>query len=103
MIMQDFHAKVFAECFTTALMLDPQPEVEEYNLSKVNEYKISITHALAKMKNMPVLLFVRKNSQRLLIDLHRIFMSPLVGGLTGKVLREGNRHGGQTAVPFLRL
>lgn len=83
-VRQDFHAKVFAECLTSALMLDLQSDVEDYCLRRANEYKISITQAIAKMKNSLVLLFVRKDSHRLLMDLHTIFMKSLVGAVPSR-------------------
>lgn len=83
-VRQDFHAKVFAECLTSALMLDLHSDVEEYSLNRVNEYKISITQAIAKMKNTLVLFFVRKDPLRLLADLRRIFMKSLVGAVPSR-------------------
>ena len=87
MIRQDFHAKVFAECLTAALMLETRDEVEAYSLTTRNEYKVSLTQALAKMKNVLVLLFIRRPVAKLIRSLHTIFTKSLVAAVPGRKFR----------------
>jgi hypothetical protein len=86
-IRQDFHAKVFAEALTTALMLDLREDVEAYSLTTRDEYQICITQALAKMKNALVLLFVRPKPLKILNKLLQILMNSLVGRAPGRKYR----------------
>ena len=72
-ILQDFHAKVFAECLTSALILDVDDEIEAYNRKTKHKYRVSITECVAKMKNTLVLLFLRKSPVPLLNDLKKLF------------------------------
>ena len=94
-IRQDFHAKVFAECFTTALMLEVRDAVEAYCMTTRNEYKVSLTQALAKMKNTLVLLFLRARPDRLISDLLTIFTKSLIEAAPGRKYRRKNRGKGK--------
>jgi len=89
-VLQDFHAKVFAECFTAALLLELREEVEAYCLTTRNEYKISFTQVIAKMKDTIVLLFLRKQPSRLIADLFKIFRKCLVDLKPGRRCRRKN-------------
>lgn len=91
LVRQDFHAKVFAECLTAAFMLDLEEDVASYCLTRVNEYKISMTQAIAKMKNTIVLLFIRDNPDSLLRDLYAVFMKSLVGAVPGRKYARKNQ------------
>jgi hypothetical protein len=51
--MRELPSKVFAETVTATMLL------EQDNLNKKNDYKISFTQALAKMKIVLLLLFLR--------------------------------------------
>ncbi len=83
-ILQDFHAKVFAECLTSALILDVDDQVEAYNLRTKHEYKVSITACVAKMKNTLVLLFMRRSPVPILGALRRLFVKCLVAMVPGR-------------------
>lgn len=81
---QDFHAKVFAETVTAAMLLEHHEQIEQDNLNKKNDYKISFTQALAKMKNVLPLLFLRPRQEPLLKDLVTIFLQCLVDIVPGR-------------------
>jgi hypothetical protein len=83
-LLQDFHAKVFAESLTTALTLELRDEVEAYCLTTRDEYKISLSQAASKMKDVLVLLFFRSKPMLLLIDLAEIFFKSLVAASPGR-------------------
>ncbi len=94
-VRQDFHAKVFAECLTAALILDLVPEVERYSEGCIDEYKVCFTQALAKMKNTLVLIFLRKDVRPILRGLLDIFMKSLVACVPGRTYER--RHPGKNA------
>ncbi len=89
-IRQDFHAKVFAECLSSALALELRDKVEAYCMTTRNEYRISLTQILAKMKNTIVLLFIRPKPEKLLGDLLEIFAKSLVDCVPGRSFRRKN-------------
>lgn len=84
LVLQDFHAKVFSETLTTALALEIQDHLDDYNLTTRNTYALSITQALAKMKNTIVLLFLRKRVEPLIRELLTIFKKSLVERRPGR-------------------
>ena len=94
-VRQDFHAKIFSECLTAALMLDLEPEVRRYSDLRENEYKICFTQALAKMKNTLVLFVLRDRVEPLLKNLQAIFMRSLVPCVPGR--KYNRRHPGKNA------
>ncbi len=91
---QDFHAKIFSETLTTALLLQEQKSVDAYNDRTLNHYKLCITQALAKMKNTIALLFFRKWPGPLLQALSEIFRKSLTGSSPGRTAkrRESGRY-----------
>ena len=91
-ILQDFHAKVFAECLSSALALELREYTDNYSLNTQNEYKISLTQVLAKMKNTIALLFLRPRIETLVGDLLAIFSKSLVNAIPGRRCH-GNRRG----------
>lgn len=94
-VRQDFHAKIFAECLTAALMLDLDPEVRRYSDKCADEYKICFSQAVAKMKNTLVLLFVRDSVSTLINGLSTLFMKSLVACVPGRKYKR--RHAGKNA------
>lgn len=84
LVRQDFHAKIFAETLTMALAVELDSAVEGYSLTTKNEYQISITQALAKMKNTLVLLFIKQDPLKILNDLLQILMKSLVAMVPGR-------------------
>lgn len=93
-VLQDFHAKVFAECLTEALTLQVSEEVDDYSASTKGDYKVCFSQALAKMKNALVLLFIRPRVKSLISDLLAIFKKRLVAIVPGrKFKRKGGEKG----------
>lgn len=86
-IRQDFHAKVFAECLTAALTLELRDHVDAYCLTTKNEYQVSLTQALAKMKNTIALIFIRPKPIEILTKLLQILMKSLVERAPGRKFR----------------
>lgn len=95
LVRQEFHAKIFAECLTAALMLHLEPEIRSYSDRCSDEYKICITQALAKMKNTLPLLFLRSNVASIVRDISAIFMRSLVACVPGRKFKR--RHSGKNA------
>ncbi len=91
-LRQDFHAKVFAECLSSALALELRGFVDDYCMTTKNEYKVSLTQVLAKMKNTIVLLFLRPGLEKLIGDILEIFSKSLVGATPGRQCH-GDRRG----------
>lgn len=89
-IRQDFHAKVFGECLTTAMMLELRDEVDAYCLTTRDEYRVSITQALANMKNTIVLMFIRPRPSKLISHLLKILMKSLVAMVPGRKYKRKN-------------
>lgn len=94
-IRQDFHAKVFAEALAAAFALELQEDVTRYSLRTINEYKVSITQVVAKMKNTLVLLFVRDKPHFILSGLLKLIQKSLVECVPGR--RYKRRHPGKNA------
>ena len=94
-VRQDFHAKIFAECLTSALTLELEPHVRRYSDHRENEYIVCLTQALAKMKNTIVLLLVRPRFDAMLRDLLAIFWASLTPCVPGR--RYKRRHPGKNA------
>ena len=84
MIRQDFHAKVFSECLASALVLEVREHVEAYSQTTENEYCVSLTQILAKMKNTIALLFIRKQWRSLLKALNIQFLKNLIARVPGR-------------------
>ncbi|WP_448721982.1 IS4 family transposase [Acanthopleuribacter pedis] len=84
---QDFHAKIFAEALTSALLLQEQEHVDAYNDRTLNHYKLCLTQALAKMKNTIALLFLRNKPRPILKELSEIFRKSLTGSAPGRTAK----------------
>ena len=95
LVRQDFYAKIFSESLTAAFMLSLEPEVRDYSDRRENEYKISFTQALAKMKNTLVLLFLRAQVAPILSGLESLFLQSLVPCVPGRKYKR--RHPGKNA------
>ena len=83
-ILQDFHAKIFAECLASTLALGIQDHIDDYCLKTDDDYRISLTQILAKMKNTLVLLFLRPRLDRFLSQLMDLFSKCLVAMVPGR-------------------
>lgn len=94
-VLQDFHAKVFAESLGIAIALEIQEDVAKYSEGKRNEYKISLSQVMAKMKNSLVLLFVRSRVNQILDHLLKIFRKSLIECVPGR--KYPRRHPGKNA------
>ena len=97
-VLQDFHAKVFAECLTEALILDVREEVTAYNKGKKRAYMICTAQALAKMKNVFVLLFWREDPTELIMDLRDVFVKNLTAIVPGRKARR--KRAGKTILKY---
>lgn len=97
-IRQDFHAKVFAESLASALVLDVNDQVEAYSHTTQDDYCVSLTQVLAKMKNTIALLFLRKCWRSLIKALNLQFLKSLVARVPGRKVRRKTR-----GTPHLKL
>ena len=83
-VRQDFHAKVFSEALASTLALEASEHAEAYSETTEDEYCVSLTQVLAKMKNTLVLLFLRSGWRSLLEDLKEVFQKSLVARVPGR-------------------
>ena len=83
-VRQDFHAKVFSECLTSALAIDVQEDVDLYSRTTLNDYCVSLSQVLAKMKNAIALLFLRRHWRPLLDALYLQFRQALIARIHGR-------------------
>jgi len=83
-IRQDFHAKVFSLGLASALALETADQVQAYSQTTQDEYCVSLTQVLAKMKNTIALLFLRSRWRTLLKDLNAAFLKNLVARVPGR-------------------
>jgi Transposase DDE domain len=83
-IRQDFYAKMFSECLVASIGLELKREIDKKSQNSKNEYQLCLTQALAKTKNVLVLLFFRRSPKKILSDLMKIFMKSLVEKAPGR-------------------
>ena len=83
-VQQDFHAKVFSEALASTLALEASEHARGYSETTEDEYCVSLTQVLAKMKNTLVLLFLRSAWRSLLEDLQEAFQKSLVARVPGR-------------------
>ena len=83
-VRQDFHAKVFSEALASTLALEVSEHAEGYSETTEDEYCVSLTQVLAKMKNTLALLFLRGGWRTLLAELQEVFQKCLVARVPGR-------------------
>ena len=90
-VYQDFHAKVFALNLTAAITHPAQEVIAEQSEQKKHPYRINFTHALSKMKDSLVLLFIRSSIIELLKKLHSLFIATIEPIRPGRKYPRKNR------------
>ena len=76
-IYQDFYAKSLMSNFTSILSSCLDEEIDRKTTKTKHKYKLNITTALAKVKEMIALLFTRSNIIALIDRLIKVFLSNL--------------------------
>jgi hypothetical protein len=76
-VCQAFHAKVFALNLTDVMTHPAQDIIKLQREQKKYAYRINITQALSKMKDVAVLLFIRSNVMELLTKLLDLFIATI--------------------------
>ena len=102
-IRQDFHAKIFSEGLASALALEVRDKVEAYSQKTEDEYVVSLTQVLAKMKNTIALLFLRRRWRTLLDQLTIQFFKNLVARVPGRKARRKIRANSNNRSPSYAL
>jgi hypothetical protein len=102
-IRQDFHAKIFSEGLASALALEVRDQVKVYSQEVEDEYCVSLTQVLAKMKNTIALLFLRRRWRSLLDQLTSQFLKILVARVPGRKSRRKKRVAAKVRSPAYAL
>lgn len=76
-VCQDFHAKVLALNLTAVMTHPAQDIINLQREQKKYAYRINITQALSKMKDVAVLLFIRSNVIEILTKLLDLFIATI--------------------------
>ena len=77
-IKQDFYARIFTANLTAILSFTVNEQIKKINKNKKYEYQINKTQAVAKMKDSIVLLFIRRNIDKIIKALQKHFSKNIV-------------------------